>query len=259
MSKTTIEKTGEVKRIANVNWDLNTQMANLTYDSTKTNVDEILKRTALAGYDNEKYLAPEKAYANLPNDCQYERVLKPMSKNMDMKMGQTNHSHTKMDEMSNSGNHNITETERTMDAPLQDISSLQSVFNEYFALKDALVKSDADMASSKATALAKGIKAVDMDKLSSKEHRVWMDVLKDLIKNTESISKVKDIEKQRKSFAQLSKKVYELAKVSKYQAPIYYQHCPMKDENWLSKDEQIKNPYFGSQMLTCGSTVEALK
>ena len=32
-----------------------------------------------------------------------------------------------------------------------------------------------------------------------------------------------------------------------------------KGANWLSKENAVKNPYYGSQMLTCGSTVETIK
>jgi hypothetical protein len=28
---------------------------------------------------------------------------------------------------------------------------------------------------------------------------------------------------------------------------------------WLSDDEEIRNPYFGDKMLTCGSVTEKLK
>ncbi len=53
--------------------------------------------------------------------------------------------------------------------------------------------------------------------------------------------------------------MYTLLKVAKYEEPVYYQYCPMKDSNWLSKEETIKNPYYGAQMLSCGKTVETIK
>ncbi len=44
---------------------------------------------------------------------------------------------------------------------------------------------------------------------------------------------------------------------------IFVQHCPMADNNngadWLSLDKQIRNPYFGDKMLTCGSVTETIK
>ena len=68
--------------------------------------------------------------------------------------------------------------------------------------------------------------------------------------------------KQRVAFASLSNAFYELLKVSKVDGPIYYQHCPMFNEgkgaHWLSKENAVKNPFFGAQMISCGSTVETL-
>ena len=46
MCEKTIETAGSVKKIANVDWNKDTKMATITYDSTKTNQDEILKRIA---------------------------------------------------------------------------------------------------------------------------------------------------------------------------------------------------------------------
>jgi Cu(I)/Ag(I) efflux system membrane fusion protein len=44
---------------------------------------------------------------------------------------------------------------------------------------------------------------------------------------------------------------------------IYVQHCPMADNNkgadWLSTEKEIRNPYFGSSMLTCGEVTSELK
>ena len=42
MCKTTIEKAGNVKNVATVNWNKDTKMATIDYDSKKTNQDEIL-------------------------------------------------------------------------------------------------------------------------------------------------------------------------------------------------------------------------
>jgi hypothetical protein len=44
--------------------------------ATRTDVDAVLQRIAHAGYDNERYLAPDAAYAALPGCCQYERSFK---------------------------------------------------------------------------------------------------------------------------------------------------------------------------------------
>lgn len=76
MCKTKIEKAGKIKNSVSVDWDKNTGMASITYDSTKTNKDEILQRIALVGYDSDKFLAPDDVYNNLHGCCQYDRVAK---------------------------------------------------------------------------------------------------------------------------------------------------------------------------------------
>ncbi len=76
MCKRTIEKAGNMKNEAQVVWDADNQRASITYNAEKTTIDTVLKRIAQVGYDNEKYLAPDEAYANLHDCCQYERKLK---------------------------------------------------------------------------------------------------------------------------------------------------------------------------------------
>lgn len=55
MYKSTIEKAGNVKNVAGVDWNKVTQMASFTYDVSKTNQEEILNRIALAGYDSDRF------------------------------------------------------------------------------------------------------------------------------------------------------------------------------------------------------------
>ena len=244
MCETTIEKAGNVKKTAIVDWNKDTKMATITYDAKKTNQDEILKRIALAGYDSDKFLAPDDVYAKLPECCLYERVDKPVSKT---ELKTETHDHSS----------------HTISTEMQEVNQLKSVFDNYFSLKDALVKSDGNTTSTKAKDLLTVLDTVQMNKLSSEEHAVWMKVMKDLAFDAEHIAKTKDITRQRDHFMRLSKNMYELIKVSKQETPVYYQHCPMankgKGANWLSKENVIKNPYYGSQMLTCGSTVETIK
>ena len=57
--------------------------------------------------------------------------------------------------------------------------------------------------------------------------------------------------------------MYVLIKNTNPEIIIYYQYCPMynggKGANWLSKENTVKNPYYGSMMLTCGKVVETIK
>ena len=84
MCETKIENAGNIKKVAQVDWNQETQMATLTYDATKANPDEILKRIALVGYDSDKFLAPDDVYSKLHGCCQYDRVAKTLVKETTM-------------------------------------------------------------------------------------------------------------------------------------------------------------------------------
>ena len=217
-------------------------MATLTYDESKTNQDEILKRIALVGYDSDKFLAPADVYSKLPGCCQYDREAKVP---------------VKVDAVS--GESKPAMNDNTSMSENQESNQLQSVFDNYFLLKDALIKTDAKTANSKSKELLTSIESIKMESLKMDVHMVWMKVLKNLNANAKSISETKNIENQRNLFNSLSKGIYELIKSSKPTETVYYQYCPMKKMNWLSKENTIKNPYFGSQMLSCGSVVETIK
>lgn len=73
MCKTNIETAANKKGVSKAVWDKDNKTAILTFDSTKTNADAILKNIALAGYDNQNFLAPNDAYNKLVECCQYER------------------------------------------------------------------------------------------------------------------------------------------------------------------------------------------
>ncbi len=254
MCETTIEKAGTIKKIAKVDWDQETQMATITYNEKKTNQDEILKKIALVGYDSDKFLAPDDVYDNLHGCCQYDRVAKVPAK-IDAISGADKTEHS---EKSNHDNHTETPKVET-----QEINQLKAVFDNYFIVKDAMVASDGNATSIASKELFTAINNVKMDKLEMDVHMVWMKVVNQIKEDAEHISDTKDIKHQRDHFTTLSKDIYTLIKAAKYEVPVYFQFCPMynggKGANWLSKENAVKNPYYGSMMLSCGKTVETIK
>jgi hypothetical protein len=250
MCKTTIEKTGSIKKIAKVDWNQETQMATLTYDAKKTNQEEILKRIALVGYDSDKFLAPDDVYNNLHGCCQYDRVAKVPVKEATTAIA-SNGDH------SNHSNHSVTTT------VIQNENQLKVVFDNYFLVKDALITSDGTKTALASKQLLAAVNNVKMDKLEMDVHMVWMKVVNTIKEDVEHIADTKDVKHQRDHFTTLSKDMYTLIKAPKYETPVYYQFCPMfndgKGANWLSKENAVKNPYYGSMMLSCGKTVETIK
>jgi len=121
----------------------------------------------------------------------------------------------------------------------------------YYQVKDALVKGNPTLAASGAEAFSKS--ALVAKGLPEADRKV-------LLKDAAAISSTKDLKEQRVYLADFSEHMFALAKSVKLSTdPIYKLWCPMKKANWLSKESAIKNPYYGSAMLTCGKVTDTLK
>jgi DNA-binding transcriptional regulator WhiA len=122
----------------------------------------------------------------------------------------------------------------------------------YYDIKDALVSGNAATASAKAGDFVKAISSIDAKVVGEANRDA-------LLKDVTVISNSKDLKEQRVSFAPFSENMISLAKTVKLSTdPVYQQYCPMKKASWLSNQQAIKNPYYGSAMLTCGSVKATL-
>jgi Cu(I)/Ag(I) efflux system membrane fusion protein len=141
---------------------------------------------------------------------------------------------------------------------------LKAVFNAYINLKDALVKEDSKSTSANATTLLNKLNKVDMKLLSdNKAHNHWMSLEGEIKSSATSISETSDIKAQRDHFKHLSSHLINAVQLFGINEKVYVEFCPMSDNNngayWLSKEEKVINPYFGSAMLTCGEVKQVIE
>lgn len=134
----------------------------------------------------------------------------------------------------------------------QDSSKTSRLLNTYYELKNNLVKSNPVSVAASATVLVSAINSTDTTTVNEATKAK-------LLTDAHAIAQSKNLKEQREIFANLSSTLLELAKAVKLSAePVYQQYCPMKKASWLSADKAIKNPYYGSAMLTCGSVKTTL-
>ena len=121
------------------------------------------------------------------------------------------------------------------------------LLNNYIEVKNALVSSNGKVASETINALYNTVK--NEENFAQKA---------ELLKASEKLYKAgNNIDKQRAAFNDISSVMWELVKgIENVNETVYYQYCPMKKAYWLSLEKEIKNPYYGSAMLTCGEVVE---
>ena len=147
--------------------------------------------------------------------------------------------------------------DKTISVPERFTAQLTDFVNQYFELKNNLVKSDFEAARSEATRVKAKLNSVDMKILDEDAHKVWMMHHKELKKQIELFVKASNIAQQRRVFDPLSTRI--IATVETFELNrerVYVTYCPMaiddKGAYWLSEIEQINNPYFGEMMLRCG-------
>ena len=132
-------------------------------------------------------------------------------------------------------------------------ASISKLYQNYLNIKTALVTDNSDEASKAANAFIKSASMVDYKVLSEGN----LDVLR---KNASKIADSRSIETQRESFNGLSQNMISMTKSFKLSdKSVFVQYCPMAEASWLSAEKEIKNPYYGKSMLTCGSVKSEIK
>jgi hypothetical protein len=65
----------------------------------------------------------------------------------------------------------------------------------------------------------------------------------------------RDLKEARKAFGTLSDSLFAYAKATNASIPagVKTAYCPMVNKSWLQRGDKIRNPYYGSEMLECGS------
>lgn len=139
-------------------------------------------------------------------------------------------------------------------------ANAEVVLNDYFALKDALVKDDSKTAALAGSKLEASLKAFDKSSYTAEEQEELTDIIEDAAEHAEHIAK-SPIDHQREHFKTLSKDISDMVTITGTKNTVYEQFCPMYDGGsaWLSSSNEVKNPYLGSKMLTCGKVVKVIQ
>lgn len=130
---------------------------------------------------------------------------------------------------------------------------LNEVLESYYHIKDALVAGDSKSASESALSFIKNLNGISYTVMAEGN-------VNTLLTDAGIIADAKKIDRQRAAFANFSTNMAEVVRALKFaSAPVFIQYCPMKKTYWLSNEKEIKNPYYGSSMLTCGKVTETIQ
>ena len=116
------------------------------------------------------------------------------------------------------------------------------MINQAVAIADALAHDKLDNVVTNAAGI--DLEAISLGKSAAKIANAAKDVLK--------ATKIADV---REAFGKLSEALVAYLDAQK-RAPgagLKVAVCPMVSKPWIQKDGAIQNPYYGSEMLSCGS------
>jgi len=180
---------------------------------------------------------------------------KPSMMSPDGGAAMTGHNHGGM-KMENEGDKTV-----KAKADPETVAALDKIVDAYLQLKNALVNDDFAKAKTAAEKLNQQMTRTSMKSFKGKSHDVWMS---EQVNIQNAIKKMTDMNSARNNLETVSEGILKLLKATNYSArTIYVDFCPMANNNqgaiWLSADKEIKNPYFGSSMMSCGEIQEKIE
>lgn len=142
--------------------------------------------------------------------------------------------------------------------------ALKPLFDSYFNLKTALGDDDFESAKKHGANMKDALSKIDMSLFKGKSHEFWMKQSSRLKSHLKHINHYESIQSLRNSFIEISNIMIDMTTAfHPFSETVYIQYCPMvnKDQgaNWLSREKEIFNPYFGERMLKCGETRKTIK
>lgn len=143
-------------------------------------------------------------------------------------------------------------------------NELDPIFDAYFELKNALVADDLKLAFDKSQKLLLAIEEVDETVFSPQNIEEWRPYSEAMLKILSGLKKKDDLANIRAIFMSVSHEIILFVKaIGGINELIYVDYCPMANDNkgaeWISKEKEIQNPYFGESMLRCGDIVQEIK
>jgi len=142
--------------------------------------------------------------------------------------------------------------------------SLTPLYTSYLALKESLVNDDFENSIKEGEKMKTALSKINMSLFEGEIRNLWMKYSMSIEKSIEVLASAKTIDEARKPFKPLSGSMIQLSKsFNPFDKTLYLQHCPMADDfngaDWLSEEKNIKNPYYGASMLTCGEVTDTIK
>ena len=141
---------------------------------------------------------------------------------------------------------------------------LNKLVETYLALKDALVQGDEDMTATLSKEFYAELQQIEAGQLEGEAKEFWQEKQRSLLQHSAMNTNKENLQELRENFVFLSEAMIKI--VSTFgmgNEQIFVDYCPMANSDagayWLSEIREIRNPYYGEAMLTCGEIVAEIE
>lgn len=153
---------------------------------------------------------------------------------------------------------------KVIESPKNTKADFTVLYSHYQHLTFALADDNDKETASGANGILEALAKVDKTGLSADQAKEYADIEADIKEHAEHIKgNVGNIAHQREHLDLLSQDIYDIATKFGAGKTLYKIQCPMYIDNkgayWLSTTKEVKNPYYGKEMISCGVVQEEIK
>ena len=143
-------------------------------------------------------------------------------------------------------------------------ANLTELYSHYTHLTFALSGDDDKEAVSAAKGILASFPKIDKTGFSDEQKKEYAELESSIKEHAQHIAdNAGNIDHQREHLDLMSEDFYDLLKDFGTSKTVYKIFCPMYNDNkgafWLSDSREVKNPYYGKKMASCGEVQEEIK
>lgn len=132
--------------------------------------------------------------------------------------------------------------------------AMEPVLAEYLKIQTALAADETDGVEDAVHAIQDLAKKIDPKTASGEHAEHYQNIPEDISAACGKFHGVEDIGSVREAFKDLSKPVSMWVTMAEPK-DTSVMYCPMAKAGWVQHGSEVANPYFGSEMLSCGEKV----
>jgi hypothetical protein len=131
---------------------------------------------------------------------------------------------------------------------------MQPVLAEYFKITENLASDKTDGVADSAKKIESLSGNLSASFVTGEHASHYNSISKNIAEGAKKMALAKEIVSMRTALVDLSKPMVMWASLSK-PSGINVVYCSMNPGSWLQKGSKIRNPYYGSKMLSCGQII----